>query len=896
MNANEWERIKSLFDAAVSIPEEQRLQWIRETCAEYPELCETLLQLLQNYDEPDPREIEPKPLFQPGEIVAGRFCILRFIKRGGMGEVYEARDQNLHGIRVALKTLRLGLASERQALDRFKREVWVAREISHEGICRIYDLVEHRALKDDRTETLIPCLTMKLLDGESLTDFLSRRRPLAPAEALPLIRQIAVSLQAMHQKQIVHRDLKPSNVMLVPNPEDGSRRVILVDFGLAKPLNREEVWNTKTEQSQAVSPFFAAPEVLKRQKCGIAADIYALGLVIDEMVTSRPAFPHESVEELFWHKLNRDPERPSHRSVHLPKHWDGVILWCLSRDPRLRPQSAAEVVDALENPALFRMRRLLSKALDHYSPFGARKRAYALPIPRRVVLAGMGGAVLAFGAAEILGKNPPPLKSSLLIYPFENLTKKLEYEHLCTGTVEELARRLSYMGGLDVFPIRKFWKADPEAIKSARFSLKGQLENSNGKPSLSVQLVENATGRFIWNQTFDDLLRQPLKLENEIADKTIAGICQRAAWATGMLPGLEWALHYHLPYERQSSTELPSSPTRSNTAFEEYQKGRELLGRRTKEAALEATECFKRAIDIDDKFALAFAALADVQPVLLTYNYRPTEELLNEALKYADQAVSLDRTLPECHAARGGAKQNFWDWAAAEQSYQTAIRTQPKFARARDWYAGLLIQFEQFDAGLSQAHQSMKLDPFDYPGQTNYGFYLWMSGRLKEAVKHLDEVLRKADLFYSHNVLGQVCAGLVAASPEPEATFYFTKSITQAGLVQGRELESAGGTDPGYLKWSDLIYAQAYAERGDKRSAQQYVNRLERGFQAGKISASAVAWAHAAMDNRKDALELLKYGLEHHEREMLYVRVSPRFRVLRDEPGFKDILQRMKLV
>src|SRR6185295_12461037 len=125
MTAGEWGRIKALFDAALCLSKGQRAAWLDEICANAPDLRETLEQLLQNYDESsdsDPRKFVAAPVFRTGDIVANRFQILRLIAHGGMGEVYEARDSALNGLRVALKTIRPGLTSELHAYERFKRE------------------------------------------------------------------------------------------------------------------------------------------------------------------------------------------------------------------------------------------------------------------------------------------------------------------------------------------------------------------------------------------------------------------------------------------------------------------------------------------------------------------------------------------------------------------------------------------------------------------------------------------------------------------------------------------------------------------------------------------------------------------------------------------------------
>ncbi len=902
MTAAEWERIKALFDAALSISAERRLSWLQETCAGTPELAATVAQLLRNYDEGSLANFctaDAGPPFATGDLVAGRFQILRLIARGGMGEVYEAIDNKLHGLRVALKTLRLGLATERQAHDRFKREVWVIREIPHEGLCQMFDLVEHRSVNPDGTEVVIPCLTMQLLEGESLKDYLGRHRPLSTAEALPLLRQVAHALQAMHDKAVVHRDLKPSNIMLVPRKDGAGLRVILIDFGLSKRLNANAVWETRTEQGQAGAPYFMAPEVLNGEKGGIPADVYAFGLLIDEMVTRSPAFPSNSVEELYWRKLRKPPVPPSERSDRLPPHWERAILACLHPDPAHRSRSVLTVLHAIESPGS--PTGAGETTTRSYLKASLRRVAQRTHVSRRVWIGAAAGAAAAsaVSAVGIFATPEPPFASSILIFPFQNLTKTPEYNHICIGTVDELMRRLTYLPGLSVYPVPKSWTPDPSAIKKARFSLQGSLQQSADKVRLSVRLTENDGGAVVWTETFDRTLTDPLALESEIAERTVDGMRRRVAESSSLLSRFRVvsAASFGRPFRRILGTDLllPSQATRDNVAFEEYQRGCELCQTRTLPAALEAMNRFQRAIDSDPAFALAYAALADVHPILLNYNYAPTLQLLSDALRYSEKGVELNQSLPECHTARAAARQNLWDWEESHSSYRVAIEKHPKFARAHHWYAGLIHQFGRFDEALERARTGLELNPFDYPAQSNYGLYLWNAGRLKEAAEQLESVIEKSDLVYAHNVLGQVYAALTASSPKGEGTEYFVRSLGEAAAVHLRDIEAAGGADPGYLKWSDLIFTQAHAARGDYASAEHFVKRLERGFHAGKISASALAWAYAAVDNRNRTLDLLEEGLEQREREMLNIRVIPLFRSLHGDRRFQRILQRMKL-
>src|SRR5262245_23967861 len=158
----------------------------------------------------------------PGALVAGRYRVESTIAAGGMGKLLRAEDL-LVGGPVALKTVRAEVARDRTALERFRREIQLARKVTHTNVCRIFDVVQHG-------ET--PVLSMELLEGETLAQRLRREGRLAPAVALPIVRQIAAGLGAAHDAGVVHRDLKPSNVILVAEKEH--ERVVIVDFGIAR--------------------------------------------------------------------------------------------------------------------------------------------------------------------------------------------------------------------------------------------------------------------------------------------------------------------------------------------------------------------------------------------------------------------------------------------------------------------------------------------------------------------------------------------------------------------------------------------------------------------------------------------------------------------------------------
>ncbi|HVW86007.1 MAG TPA: serine/threonine-protein kinase, partial [Bryobacteraceae bacterium] len=464
MTAEDWELIKRIFDGALSLEEGQWPEYIASAAGDREEIRETVLELLRNHQTCRSESAishgrGTTPALPPGELVAGRFRIVRFIAGGGMGEVYEAFDEGLQ-VRLALKTLRAELAMNAEALTRFRREVILPRGISHSSVCRVYDFVEHRVpdANSPARERLVPCLSMELLEGESLARFIARERPLSAARALPIIRQIADGLSALHESGIIHRDLKPANIMLVPRSEGGVRPVVM-DFGLAKIESSDnDIFETRND-FPAGAPYFMAPEILRNERPSVASDIYAFGLVIDEMVTRERAFPGESLQSLYFSRLWEDPISPRARAEGLPERWEATILRCLAREPSARFGSTQDVLAALDG---------------NFTAPGqpVRSRRY---LTRRRVLAAAVAAPVAF-CAGFVAVALQPVQTSIEVFRIENLTGSPGWDYLAEGTTNELVRQLMQIGGLRVLQTRTAHSASHLKPKG-RFLLDGVLRS-----------------------------------------------------------------------------------------------------------------------------------------------------------------------------------------------------------------------------------------------------------------------------------------------------------------------------------------------------------------------------------------------------------------------------------
>jgi len=288
----------------------------------------------------------PAPALARGEVLAARYRVVSFLGRGAVGEVYEAADLEL-GEPVAIKVLRPEIAGDERVLQRFKREIQLARRVTHPNVCRVYDLIYDLGKAEAGSQPLHVFLTMELLRGETLEQRLAREGRLSTAETLPIVGHVAAALSAAHAQGIVHRDLKSGNIFLVPTPA-GSRAVV-TDFGLAwSTLHADDSSATLTATGELVgSPAYMAPEQVRGEEATPATDIYALGVVIFEMVTGELPFVGKSAFYTALKRLQEPPPSPRLQVSDLDPAWEATILRCLAREPAARFPSARHVVRSL---------------------------------------------------------------------------------------------------------------------------------------------------------------------------------------------------------------------------------------------------------------------------------------------------------------------------------------------------------------------------------------------------------------------------------------------------------------------------------------------------------------------------------------------------------------------
>ncbi|MEZ5314398.1 MAG: serine/threonine-protein kinase [Thermoanaerobaculia bacterium] len=395
--------------------------------------------------------------FRQGELVAGRYRVLRFIARGGMGEVYEAEDLELRQT-VALKTVHSRDARQALAVERFKREIHLARRVTHPNVCRIYDVGYHTF---PAGEPMI-FLSMELLEGETLSQRLKRTGPLTTEEALPLVSQMIDALAAAHAAGVVHRDFKSENVFLVPGPD--GLRVVVTDFGVARGVEYDEFAAGVTVADAAVgTPAYMAPEQIEGGAITPSIDQYALGVVMFEAVTGQLPFAGETPIATAVKRLTQPAPSPREMVPGLDPLWVEVIERCLARQPADRFPSlrqvrqalhgAVTVADLAPTAGLPLPADPAPRATDPVASERRRRQKLLLAaLSVALVLALVQAVIRIRSSLESPLGEAGEVRRAVAVVPFRNVAGREEFEWLSVGLAEMVSSELRAGEGLRTVP------------------------------------------------------------------------------------------------------------------------------------------------------------------------------------------------------------------------------------------------------------------------------------------------------------------------------------------------------------------------------------------------------------------------------------------------------------
>jgi serine/threonine protein kinase/tetratricopeptide (TPR) repeat protein len=605
-----------------------------------------------------------------------------------MGVVYRAEDIRL-GREVALKTLPPDVAKDPQMVERLVREARSASSLNHPNICTIHEVDEAEGHH---------FITMELLEGQTLRERISEGN-LPTNELIRIGIQVADALDAAHKKGIVHRDIKPANIFLT------SQNVAKVlDFGLAKAEPKQKAPAAAdvgtaagitaagitavgvaaapshlTSSGQTVGTVaYMSPEQARGQNLDARSDLFSLGIVLYEMATGTLPFNGSTTALIFDAILNREPVPISQANSSLPPAFANIISKLLEKDCRLRYQSASDVVADLR-----RLQRDTSSAKTAQATAPARKTSKAV--------------------------------DSMVVLPLLNATGDPEFDYLGDVIAEGVIDSLSHVSKLRLIPRNKAFRYrdygdDPQGVGrklEVRAVLSGRITLRNGLLSIRAELIDVTKDTQLWGAQFNCNPSQTHQIHDEIAQGVISKL--RA-------PTAEEAKKPARKRTTASAQPEAAAYIAQSPASDFFARGNERAIEWTPEGLHTAVDLYQQAIDADPQFAPAYGCMAIGLAMLTVVDRVNTAEVLGHAKAFARQAIELDDSSSEAHAALSLTELHCdLNFPKALWEAERAVDLNPHSAIARYSYAQTLAACGRLDEALEHAKFGCEFDPLMTP-------------------------------------------------------------------------------------------------------------------------------------------------------------------------------------
>ncbi len=766
------------------------------------------------------------------------YRIVEKLGQGGMGTAYKAQDTKLDRF-VALKFLPPHLSQEEEGKKRFIHEAKTASALDHPNICTIYEI--------DETEDEQMFIAMAYYEGESLKDRIERG-PVPLDEAVHIAIQISEGLAKAHAKGIIHRDIKPANILLT---EDGL--VKIVDFGLAKLAGRTML----TKEGTALGTVaYMSPEQAQGAEVDHRTDIWALGVILYEMLTGQQPFEGDYEQAVIYSIMNEEPEPITAVRTGMPVELERIVNKALSKNRDERYQHLERMLVDLR--ALMKSNtsaKLKSKPTIRNSP--KRKRTF--------LYVGIAAALILLITIRffVTDRDVSKVVDSIAVLPLENLSDVTKQEYFADGLTEALIAELAQISSLrvisrtSVMQYKGMHKPLTEIARELNVDaiLEGSVFQDGERVRIAAQLIEASTGRHLWVKSYERDLRDILKLQSEVAQAIASEI--------------------NITLTKEQEKRLGSPQAVNPAAHEAFLKGQYhlhqyMMGGGPEDEIRTSIEYFQQAIELDPDWASAHANLARAYHWLASSFPELQKKFYPKSKAAALKALEIDETVSQAHASLAFVLHRYdWDWSAAEREYMRAVELNPT---SHAWGLALFfLSAGHYEEAILWYKRAEERNPLSILLKAQLGLAYTCAGQYDQAIEHLQNTLE----LNPNNVRAEHYL----------ASAYLRKSMYEEAIKELQKAVRLGAGEPQYL--ARLGYAYAVAGRRDE--ALKVFDQLE--GETSDYFFEELAEFYIALGKRDEALALLEKGFEKRHGDLLYIRCSTVYDSLQDNPSFQDLLR-----
>ncbi len=806
----------------------------------------------------------PQPSQALQEALAGKYVLERELGGGGMSRVYLAHDVGLER-RVVVKVLSSELLTG-LSRERFRRETLVSARLQHPNIVPVLDAGQAGGE---------PYFVMAYVEGEPLSARLDREGRLPNAEAVRIMRDVARALAYAHAQGVAHRDIKPGNVLLT------SGAAVVADFGIAKALaaglhTSGDDHGTLTRIGMSVgTPAYMAPEQAAGDpRTDHRADLYSFGLMAYEMLTGQNPMARGTPAETLAAHLTFTPDPVQTRRSAVSGSLGSLVMRCLEKSPANRPQTAAEVADALEDPTMVSGVEVATSDVQA-AVQGRRRRRAIFAAAALVAAVAIGFALWRLSPNDASSKSAAavPKSPAIAVLPFATISSDSSDAFLAAGMTDQLTFALARVPGWRVASRRAVEQSQNSDTSSAGFAkslglthvVEGAVQRQGKRIRIAVRLVDGSTGFSVWSDVFEYATADLFAVQDEIAGRIAEAI-------SGTIGGPTAAATGAAPVAQVQQADSALKPE----AYEHYLRARFLFARRDSASLREALDEFRAATGIDSTFARAYAGIASVYGVLPLYAKIARAMVQDSGLRAAERAIALDSTLSDGYTARGVLHNAAWNWPAGEADFRRAIALDTTSAGAYQWLGDNLIVNGRVAEAVGFYRSAVKLDPVTPILRGSYAYALAANREADSALAQGREAVR----LDPGNPIVRVLVG------------HAYLALGRLALAR-RELETANSQAPNV----PLILGGlgATLASSSKERAQELLTTLAK-FPRGSGAPSAIAKIRLALGDVSGAVVALQNAvLEHDEMIGSESMITPLYDPVRQLPQFVEILRAARL-